>query len=295
MKAVDTGCQAGKGLDSKGDIECAICFDDVAQQVELPCRCNVSYCHRCWDRAMAQSFNSNGRSRCPTCRSPVRVDFDAERGMLLFSHEHEHLRGDREEITERLAQQASPLQARILREYGEARPMLGHLAEGPVHALAVASVPDLKRHIEALNGTIIGCTERRDLVERLQEAAGTPEVLVAYWAAEGEASATQPSCVCGSTLRRVTGRERSLEFARKLDPNIPENTPMFEHLTSRLTRNYTSSGVICDMCDSQVQYTACLWTCENGDSTVLHAMSYDVCDRCFATNACPGLISSDSD
>jgi len=299
-EAMEGGCQASKDPDGQRDIECAICYDEVAQQVDLPCRCQVSYCHRCWDHAMAQSYTANGRSRCPTCRSAVRVDFDANRGVLLFSHEDEDLRQDQlaehaEATTDRLAHQSSPMQARILQQYGEARPLLRQLAEKPSNALAEVTLLDLKRHIENLNGSTVGCLERRDLVERLQEAAGRQEVLVAYWAAVGESGATQPLCVCGSTLRRVAGKERSLQWARKLAPNVPENSPMFRDFVCRLTQNYTSTGVLCDICDAKVPYTAFVWTCENGDSTILHAMSYDVCDHCFASKACPGLSSSDSD
>lgn len=67
--------------------ECTICFDAIEESASLPCRCRVPYCLRCWDRCLAQSFNSCGQARCPTCRGPVRVDFDAEAMVMCFSKE----------------------------------------------------------------------------------------------------------------------------------------------------------------------------------------------------------------
>ena len=71
--------------------ECAICMEplDARDVVDLPCACAVSYCFRCWDRALASSFNARGQASCPTCRVAVDVDFDADarngEGALVFS------------------------------------------------------------------------------------------------------------------------------------------------------------------------------------------------------------------
>lgn len=43
--------------------------------------------------------------------------------------------------------------------------------------------------------------------------------------------------------------------------------------------------IVCDICGQQVQRQASLWTCENGRKTVLHSVSYDVCEGCFALHA----------
>merc|ERR1740139_607484 len=67
--------------------ECAICFEPVSQYTVLPCSCKVSYCLRCWDRALAESFNSCGEARCPTCRAPVCVDFDPDQSRLVFTRD----------------------------------------------------------------------------------------------------------------------------------------------------------------------------------------------------------------
>ena len=60
-----------------GSEDCAICFDPVhaEDRLPLPCRCQLTYCLLCWDRALAAAFNDNGQARCPSCRRPVRVDF----------------------------------------------------------------------------------------------------------------------------------------------------------------------------------------------------------------------------
>ena len=64
-------------VDVADAIECAICFETLAgdDQLPLPCQCRVPYCLKCWDRALAAAFNDVGEARCPTCRTPVRVDF----------------------------------------------------------------------------------------------------------------------------------------------------------------------------------------------------------------------------
>jgi len=70
-------------------MECAICFEAITARTNLPCACNVDYCLRCWDRSLAASFNSGESARCPTCRTSVRVDFDANECRLVFSRESE--------------------------------------------------------------------------------------------------------------------------------------------------------------------------------------------------------------
>lgn len=44
-------------------------------------------------------------------------------------------------------------------------------------------------------------------------------------------------------------------------------------------------GIICDICETQVRTTQFLWSCQSGESTILHATSYDVCDTCFSQHA----------
>lgn len=107
---------------------CAICYDVVEQVADLPCRCKVAYCMRCWDRALAESFRKCSIALCPTCREPVRVDFDSGQGCLRFSREMEFSWPERplghsaveyfEHTLARITEQVRPAQIRLLMEYG---------------------------------------------------------------------------------------------------------------------------------------------------------------------------------
>jgi len=113
------------------DLECAICFEPVLQATKLPCACKVDYCMQCWDRAMARSFQKCNLSRCPTCRSPVRVDYEFSQDCLVFSKELDAPQGDDSEdgqqeamdyfdrTLERLTEQVRPKQVLLLRQHGE--------------------------------------------------------------------------------------------------------------------------------------------------------------------------------
>ena len=94
--------------------ECAICFDSIGEDaIPLPCSCRVPYCLACWDRSLAVSFNDTGHARCPTCRTPVRVDFDPEaaggRGRLVFTRED----GDQGDIDRSRSGVVNRLQSRL--------------------------------------------------------------------------------------------------------------------------------------------------------------------------------------
>jgi len=69
--------------------------------------CNVSYCPKCWDRALASSLTSGDRSRCPTCRGAVRVDFDPIECRLVFSREVEDQEVDRQRLRQQIEQEFS--------------------------------------------------------------------------------------------------------------------------------------------------------------------------------------------
>lgn len=275
--------------------ECAICFDAVTDVFALPCDCNVFYCMRCWDRALAQSFNSVGQARCPTCRLSVRVDFDAEANRLVFSREPDTPRGasmDDESGTltqvgdaiERLVEQARPAQIRILKQYGEQHPILQELAKDPEPKLRKMSIADLKRFISDLNADATGCVEKDELVRCIGEAVDDSKV-ASYWAGREEIA---PHCVCGSSLSRVTGKKRASEYLRKHFPTVPEN--MREAYMSRMP----SSSIICDLCDETIDWNTAVWTCTNGDSTILHATAYDVCDDCFICHTCGDDMPQDA-
>eukprot|EP01052_Picozoa_sp_SAG31_P003381 SAG31_NODE_129_length_23447_cov_5.010922_7_plen_237_part_00 len=181
--------------DSSVESECAICFDVAEQSASLPCLCRVTYCLRCWDRSLAQSFNSSGQARCPTCRAPVRVDFDASAangaGQMLFSKDDvinvgdggasfQEIQAAREATVERLAAQAAPVMSRNMQLYGDTHPFLRPCATNPQRELSGWPVRELKQHLAELGGSADGCLEKSDLIKRLVEAAGDPAHLAAY-------------------------------------------------------------------------------------------------------------------
>eukprot|EP00966_Prymnesium_polylepis_P282004 6516724-Prymnesium_polylepis.1 len=197
--------------------ECAICFSSIAEdeRLLLPCHCRVQYCAQCWDRALAQAFNDSGHPRCPTCRSPVRVDFDPQacsgRGRLVFSSESE-LDISRSEVVNRLAGQAAPLMTRLLRQYGAEHPTLRATARDPATALATRSIRELKTLLQALGGDPAGCVEKADIIERCRAASGGARKLAARCVAvdvrveECAAPSDGLRCVCGGRLDRLSGK-----------------------------------------------------------------------------------------
>jgi len=320
MSVGDPGPQQGEE-----EVECAICFDNVAESTVLPCRCSVPYCGRCWDRALAQSFKACGQARCPSCRGSVRVDFDADaangRGRLVFSREiedHTYSRElaaasaevpaseeglfafataaqqrarsvaeAREQAVARLAEQALPVQVRLLERFGASQPLVQAIAQDPQQALAKHSVSELKRRLQDMGGSAVGCTEKADLISQLQTSVGSSKALAARWAAAlasaGEAPA--PECVCGGALARVSGTERAEKFLKSIRPDLSEDSLAFNTILEDLTRE-GSCGVICDLCeDNVVRVDSGVWTCGRGDQTILHANAYDVCEDCFIRHA----------
>lgn len=236
-------------------MECAICFDNIAQSTCLPCACKVSFCFQCWDRALAHSFNACGQARCPTCRGSVRVDFNPDLRQLVFSPddedeapaaedsatgaEHDHQERHQQyrlcqerqlRARNRLRDQARPAQARLLQIYGE---------ENPRKASA-------------------------SFTETQERARG-------------------PSCVCGSTLELVSSTERTRRLCQRLVQH-PPGTDAFERVVNVIL-NSGQSWVLCDLCSDPVASPAPVWTCQNGNLTILHANAYDVCQTCFGRYA----------
>jgi len=290
-------------------LQCAICFDDVEQGIEIPCACNVFYCAQCWDRALAQSFNSTGEAKCPTCRLAVCVDFDPERICLLFSrapmpvlpniecvgarnwNESRQLRETtKQEAVQKLRQQALPAQIRLLQSHGRRYPELSEVARTPEMQLRRMSVSDLKRHITAVRGNSADCVEKDDLICRLLQEANTKK-MIGRVLGETFASSTEecPACVCGSSLIRVSGAERTMRCCDKMPQlaGASRDSSYYQNAFERLS-TLQSSVCFCDLCGDSVPTANAVWTCKNGDSTILHATSYDVCDECFMRYAAFG-------
>lgn len=73
-----------------------------------------------------------------------------------------------------------------------------------------------------------------------------------------------PNCACGCPLTRVSLAERRRKG--RLDGEEEE----------------VDQQVVCDLCERFVKGDgACIWTCDNGNRTVLHGLGYDICEDCF--------------
>lgn len=246
--------------------KCAICFDEIDLAAVLPCKCNVMYCTRCWDRALAQSLQFAHQARCPTCRCPVHVDFDADKGHLVFSNAHDDdPEPDPEELANRLSHQTRSTQIRILQEYGESEDSgrLKSLVETPTEWLQATSIPDLTDCVSFIESDIdYGCArqnlDKADLIQYATDALASRFAKNALVSRFATLSKVAPKCICGSCLQRA-----------------PDGT-----------------SIICDMCDRPCKRT---WTCENGTHTILHAFGYDLCDSCFVRHVTEGLLTSNSD
>lgn len=295
-----------------GEPDCGICLERVAQRADLPCACTVAYCTPCWDHALARSFQTCGLARCPTCRSSVRVDFDAHMGCMIFSREADDTISDgmflmtlMRAYQQRLTLQAKPAQVRLLREYGKRlSPQAPSGAQVPDAEALAATEPSSsalpprgqegsRLAAEALlaaelsSGALAppGAEASRVAVEATlaAEAASRAQVspgTEAWRPAAGTllAEQRQPMCMCGASLERVSGRERAFRWCRMVAPHVQSGSPAFEELL-KSARSY------CDLCDETIDVCEDLWTCQNGDQTILHANAFDICDTCFSSYA----------
>lgn len=289
------------------ELECVICFAEITACTALPCSCNIAYCERCWDRALAQSFTTCGQARCPTCRRPVHVDFDAQTCKLAFSMEadnftfrHEvsahtassvgseqaaehfqrrrRIAESRQRAITRLAEQAQPAQVKILQAYGARHTFMRRIVDDPQKELGAEPCDSIKEHIMVLGGVLLcldDCVEKSDLIARLVDVAGSRQVLASYWASRKE---ELPACVCGRTLRRCSGGQRTEKYLQNARPDLGPGSPAYAAILARISRN-GGCGIVCDTCEGPVK--AALWSCECGGETILHAAAYDVCDECF--------------
>jgi len=236
-------------------IECAICFNEMDHGADLPCACLVEYCVTCWDRALAQSFQDSGQAKCPTCRMSIHVDYDAEKLQLIFG------KADRQEVPHqrsaqhlfqhqhRLAAQAMPAQIRFLQEFGEQLPV------------------DIRE-------------------TSLCVSSGSSDAVSSLGARCAEAASTGPSCVCGVMLERVSGLERARRWCTMNAPHVAVDSITFNHIVEEML---SQSASYCDLCDEHLPPGGAVWTCQNGNRTILHANAFDVCDLCLVRNACTGV------
>jgi len=99
-----------------------------------------------------------------------------------------------------------------------------------------------------------------------------------------EASATGPRCVCGGELSCMFARDRARGFLSELHPVLRQEPRRLE-LIIDAQRAAGGSFFVCDVCEGSVPLDSAVWTCGNGKRTILHATSYDVCQRCFVRHA----------
>ena len=291
--------------------ECTICFEVIANDARcaLPCECKIDYCMGCWDRALAAAFNSSGRAKCPTCRGAVRVDFDPEaadgRGKLVFSAaDPSEGQISQTAVVNRLAGQAAPLMARLLRRHGEEHPFLRVIAHDPGAFLASRPARELRTLLQELGGDGAGCLEKGDFVERmLIYAKGAPK-LAAFIAATdarsaGDETAADSSgnnnncrrharCVCGGRLERLSGRDRCRSATQKLFATMAQQLPPALHDAFMEQLGTRVSMVVCDLCDTQLTPQSAVYSCGTGEKTILHPTTYDVCEDCFVLFAIEG-------
>lgn len=192
----------------------------------------------------------------------------------------ESMEQQRQSTVDRLRHQAMPAQIKILQRYFEANPSLVDIQSTAKETLATVSVAELKSFMSIANVDADGCLEKSELVSRLVEQSDIAS-LCCLWASQKCAA---PKCVCGSFLMRISGFERFKNSLRERATVLPDEDiqRQIQMLESRGT-----TIVICDICEKNIPLGSglFLWTCENRYSTILHATSYDICDKCFVDAA----------
>lgn len=269
-----------------------VCFESSQGVTKLPCDCKVAYCAQCWDRCLAQSFNACGQARCPTCRGPVRVDFDAATSRMLFSRDLESV-----DVCEEAAEEEEEEEPADEEEEEDAGHPGPSEAEGEDAAAQPPPPPSGRPDRGAGTGTpatptargrrgrSAGAAAREDRSSRarnrlIEQARPAQVRLLREYMREPPAGMAPPRCVCGGALERLTGEERVRRvFGRQLPVNM-HGTAIFEQIVAGIL-NQGRSICSCDLCGRSIDPRSAVWTCQNGNRTILHANAYDVCESCF--------------
>lgn len=303
------------------DMECAICMEAIGEGTTLPCQCRLDYCLSCWDKALASSYCQRGQATCPSCRTLVRVDFDTEKQCLVFSAEtvditfaaqrelamkmHQEFENRmsgavnesnissleaeltnimqmRQDMITRLRHQAQPVQVKLLQGYGKANPSLLDINRNRNDILATATEAELQAFLTTVCVERGESSEKTDLIARLEEKLSTIGICC-LWASQK--CSPPPKCICGCAFQRINGVERYRNCLGDQAGTISE-----EEIERRI-QIFTMQGqsaVICDLCEENIPLTrdSFVWTCENKNSSILHATSYDICDKCFVEAVC---------
>eukprot|EP00446_Apocalathium_sp_SHHI-4_P041005 CAMPEP_0177332630 /NCGR_PEP_ID=MMETSP0368-20130122/21697_1 /TAXON_ID=447022 ORGANISM="Scrippsiella hangoei-like, Strain SHHI-4" /NCGR_SAMPLE_ID=MMETSP0368 /ASSEMBLY_ACC=CAM_ASM_000363 /LENGTH=309 /DNA_ID=CAMNT_0018793113 /DNA_START=59 /DNA_END=988 /DNA_ORIENTATION=- len=286
---------------------CAICYEPCAQSVDLPCQCKVDYCASCWDRALAKSFNSCAQARCPTCRAPVRVDYDDASDRLTFGAQVELESADGTRV--RLAQQLRPRQIRILAEFaaqhGAPLPLPAEdppLADGvapraatppapaspapPTGTLPPAEMPSCASGPPpSPTGAVASApppppTGTSPVTAQRERSRAVVVAAVRHATCLAQAGQL-PRCVCGAALELISVQERARRFMQQA-----ESWRTSQALAPLLQRG--AMKIVCDLCNQPMSMDGTmgkLWACERGDGTIKHATSNDICMACFIYHA----------
>lgn len=302
--------------------ECAICFE-LAYSTVLPCACKVSYCTRCWDQSLAASFHSNGQARCPTCRGPVHVDFDASSGRMVFSREDvSDDDDDRDEVgalaeaddcdaeaqaamqaaraialarkrENKRAEQRQKMTNRLLHQAKPAQIQILHKVgsqQPEPQLMEVAKDPDSVLYNlskEDLESRLVMLGSSAEGCTDREELAQRLRILLGS-STELACHLAAPQMTCKPPCVCGSTLKRVNGTDRMLSA-IPTMMPHAsrqerERLFVHMLRG-DLPAVQCDLCDRVVRASNGIWTCENGTSTILHATAYDVCDACLAVHA----------
>jgi len=85
-------------------------------------------------------------------------------------------------------------------------------------------------------------------------------------------------CVCGGALEHLGLRNR---IHRLVEPKDDTGVMRVQNRSYSVDDLIKMNAVTCDLCSTPVSDE--VWTCENGESTILHAQSFDICCGCIKT------------
>lgn len=308
------------------DMECTICMEPISEETILPCQCKLHYCLSCWDKALANSFSQRGQPTCPSCRTLVRADFDAEKNRLVFSTEAIDMTfAAQRELAEKLRHElesqkpGASLSAeeihKFLLEHDEFQMLIKarEMRQGTIERLRHQASPvqvKLLQHYGKTNPSLLEVHgNAREVLQNssiselktfLQEAGidrnGCLEKsdLVNQLVENSHSSRISSlwaSQQC-SPPKCVCGCSFSLvsglDRFKMMIPKDDRDSLPDEAIELALQQRAGQVLVVCDICESSVTLgrNSRVWTCENRTSSILHATSYDICETCFVQSAC---------
>lgn len=134
---------------------------------------------------------------------------------------------------------------------------------------------DLDEDVEDQPAQSAPLVERERL--RAQALPAQRELLRRYGRGRCRNGATVP-CVCGDSLVLVTGLQRLRYFCQRL--RSTSSGAQLDWLVERVSAS-GESVCSCDLCGASLPPNSAVWTCLNGNQTIVHANAYDICEGCF--------------